>query len=388
MKKLALIGGGHSHLLLLKKAFFLSDKKKQLLANSLTVISSQNDTVYSGMLPRVISGKLPVASAKISVKYLCDRLGIQFISAGVNSVEVEANELLLDNGDSISADVYSWNIGLSTKAAYFPQSNCGSVRPVDSLIHWWQSCQQAIANANRANNASTSKSTSDPIKITVVGGGVASVELVLAMHAALAASNIRESATISLLSSAQQLLPDVPSRVQSLVTRQLDLCNIDRVFGASIAKVQQNTLVASNGAVFTHDFCLWAAAKQGPDFIYRSGLQVDSQHCIEVDNYLQSVSHKQHFAAGDIASLSKTPHTKNGVYAVRHADYLFNNLLATLFTDITAKPFKPQRRYLSLIDLSDGTAIAVKGAWSFHGRLMLWLKNRIDDRFVKQFKVV
>jgi selenide,water dikinase len=125
-----------------------------------------------------------------------------------------------------------------------------------------------------------------------------------------------------------------------------------------------------------------------------SCIKLDQQVCIAVDSDLRSLSHANVFAAGDIATLLEEPHEKNGVYAVRHAEFLYRSFMQILsgFTWrakrlARQKPFEPQRHYLALIDLSDGSAIAVKGTWSYKGKSMLWLKKWIDNRFVRQFYI-
>jgi len=50
------------------------------------------------------------------------------------------------------------------------------------------------------------------------------------------------------------------------------------------------------------------------------------------------------------------------------------------------RAYRPQREFLSLLNLGDGTAI---GAWrgvSFEGRWGMRLKDRIDRRFMERYR--
>lgn len=379
-KKLVLIGGGHSHVLLLKKLFALPSEQRNELSQAMVMVSAEQDSIYSGLLPSVIAGRRPLSAAKIPLKALCDQLGIRFVKATVSALDLPSKQIQLNDNlaSSLSATYFSWNVGLNVNPAVFAVPQCGSVRPVSALIDWWQLCLATLSQR------------SDARVINVVGGGVASIELVLAMHSALLASGYRNRVTLRLLCSAEQLLSELPTAVQTIINQKLHDIGIDVQTALTVESVKSTYVVANNGRQLAHDFCLWVAAKEGPLFLRESGLQLDAGGCIEVNAYLQSLSHPQHFASGDIATIAASRHAKNGVYAVRHAESLYNNLFAQLLPGFGVKrfkpkAFKPQRSFLSLIDLSDGTAIAVKGRWYLHGKSMLWLKNAIDNRFVAQF---
>jgi hypothetical protein len=38
------------------------------------------------------------------------------------------------------------------------------------------------------------------------------------------------------------------------------------------------------------------------------------------------------------------------------------------------------------MNLGDGTALAVRGGWVWHGLLALWLKDWIDRRYVAKYR--
>jgi len=63
---------------------------------------------------------------------------------------------------------------------------------------------------------------------------------------------------------------------------------------------------------------------------------------------------------------------------------IFQNLQASL-EGLKLGEYRPQRRYLYVLNLGDGTGLAVYGRFSWRGRLSWWLKHRIDDRFVDEY---
>ena len=100
-----------------------------------------------------------------------------------------------------------------------------------------------------------------------------------------------------------------------------------------------------------------------------------------VDEYLRSVSHAEVFAAGDCATLRAAPHAKSGVYAVRHAEVLAHNLRGG-----GLRRYVPQRRALALISCGARHAIVDWGGLSAEGAWAWTWKDRLDRRWVEQFK--
>ena len=91
------------------------------------------------------------------------------------------------------------------------------------------------------------------------------------------------------------------------------------------------------------------------------------------------------FAAGDCAHLSDNPRPKAGVYAVREAPVLFDNLRAALGAG-RMRRYVPQKDYLKLISLGRKSALAEKLGTSFSGPLMWKWKNHIDQKFMNRFR--
>ncbi|MCL1470686.1 hypothetical protein [Argonema antarcticum] len=112
-----------------------------------------------------------------------------------------------------------------------------------------------------------------------------------------------------------------------------------------------------------------------------------------VTDNLQSISHPDVFAAGDIATIVNNPCPKAGVFAVRQGKPLFNNLWQILQEKQLQQwdkrprlsPYKPQKRYLSLIGTGDGSAIASWGSLGWESPLLWYGKDWIDRRFMAKF---
>ena len=115
----------------------------------------------------------------------------------------------------------------------------------------------------------------------------------------------------------------------------------------------------------------------------RSGLQVDARGFIELEDPFQVRGRPDLFAAGDCASLPGM--AKAGVYALRARPLLDHNLRARL-EDGSRRHYQPQADFLSLLNLGDGTAHVARWGRAVRGRVVMWLKDRIDRAFMARYR--
>jgi NADH dehydrogenase FAD-containing subunit len=121
-----------------------------------------------------------------------------------------------------------------------------------------------------------------------------------------------------------------------------------------------------------------------PAWLRASGLALDEQGFVATGATLQSASHAEVFAAGDVASRADAPRPKSGVYAVRAGPPLALNL-RRFVAGGELEPYVPQPRSLNLLSCGARRAIASYGDWSAQGRWVWWWKDWIDRGFVKRF---
>jgi selenide,water dikinase len=134
-----------------------------------------------------------------------------------------------------------------------------------------------------------------------------------------------------------------------------------------------------------YDAVLWATNAAPPDLLSASGLRLNPAGFLLVHDTLQSLSDPAVFGTGDCISLESHPDLlKNGVYAVREGGVLFENV-SRFLRDQPLTPFSPQRRCLCLMNTCDGAAILNYGPLVWKGRLVRWIKNRIDAAWIDGF---
>ena len=156
------------------------------------------------------------------------------------------------------------------------------------------------------------------------------------------------------------------------------------VGGRRAVRVDAGQLVfGDGGAPLPFDACLTVTGAAAPDWPRASGLDTDERGFVRVQRSLQSTSHPQVTAAGDIAAYADA-RPKSGVFAVRAGPVLAQNLRA-LCTDQPPTDWTPQERALYLVSTGNHRAIAAWGRWAWSGAWVWRWKERIDRGFVAKF---
>ena len=350
VKHLVLIGGGHSHLFVLKQLGM-----KPVPGLAITLISRDIETPYSGSLPATLSGFLSRDDINIYLRPLAQFAKARLIRASVEDIDLEAKIIRLPDRPEIHFDILSLNIGSRPDASTILGADefACPVKPIDEFLTRWE-CVLAEA-VQRVSNQ-------EDYAITVVGGGPASVELALAMqyriHSECKLALESESPLkLSIISSSSEILARHSAKVRRAALDILRRRNIKIELGHRVTRFQVNGVQTDLGGEYVSYATFYATGASLPDWPACAGIAMSDDGFIYTLPTLQSASHDFVFAAGDAATIRGASRPKSGVYAVRAGKPLAVNLVRFAKGKLL-KPFKPQKHALALISLGDKTAIA------------------------------
>jgi selenide,water dikinase len=176
-------------------------------------------------------------------------------------------------------------------------------------------------------------------------------------------------------------------RVQRRFERLLRARGIALATNFHVVRIEPDRLVAADGRVLPADAVLLVTGVAAPQWLRGSGLDLDGDGFVLVDDTLRSVSDARVFAAGDVAALRDQPRPKAGVFAVRQGPVLADNLRRTLLGG-RLRRYRAQRKVLALISEGRQSATASRGAWFAYGRWAWRWKDWIDRRFMNRFQRV
>jgi selenide,water dikinase len=366
VKRLLLVGGGHSHVEVVCR--FGADPPPD---TEVLLVSPDRYMPYSGMLPGLIAGHYGFHDIHIDLEPLCRSARVVFQRTEVTSLDLARNQARLKDGSEQPFELLSLDVGSIPDANALGglARSIVPVKPVHALLEFWESTLAAARTT--------------PLSITVVGGGAGGVELALAMHHRLRAEGTAGS-RLSLITDTPAILPAYPPAARRILERLLAERGVAIYCGSRAVKVEGGQLHLENGARLAADRIVWATSASAPGWLSASGLAVDRRGFVRVDDGLRSISHSNVFAAGDCASLPRQGVPKSGVYAVRQGPPLARNLRRSLAGKSLVR-YSPQRLALALISTGDRHAVAVWDGIAFSGRWVWRWKDRIDRRFVARY---
>lgn len=374
LRDLVLVGGGHSHVGVLR--MFAMKPEPGL---RITVICTDTDTPYSGMLPGYIAGHYSFDEVHIDLGRLAAATGARLYHDEVIGIDRQNQQVICRNRPRVAYDLLSINIGSTPQIKQIEGAHALAV-PVKPIAQFNQRWLQLLAKVREWRGRMT---------VAVVGGGAGGVELLLTMqyrlrHELKALGRNPEDLKFVLLTAADTVLPTHNAGVRERFMKVLRERNVEVHTGAEVVQVSPGCLHTQNGRTFDADETMWVTQAGGPAWLQSTGLALDANGFIQVNAQLQSLTDPKIFAAGDIASFTERPLEKAGVFAVRMAKPLATNLRRSLRGQ-SLQPYRPQRHWLALISTGNRYAVASRGPLGFTGGWVWRWKDRIDRQFMRRF---
>ena len=365
MKRLLLLGGGHAHVHVLRDL-----AREGMAAAEVTLVTPFLRQMYSGMLPGIVAGHYRAEQAAIPLAPLAAAAGVKVIESSVVALEAAARRVRLADGRTLDYDVASLDTGsvMARERIAGAREHALFVRPIEHFLTHFEGLLDLAARR--------------VLDIVVLGGGAAGVELALALHHRLAGRG-EEQARVALVMGGPQLLAGYPPRVVAHAARLLARAKVT-LFPEPCVEIRGDAVVLASGARLACDVPVVATGSEAPAWLATSGLALDGHGFVVTGPTLQSGSHPEVFAAGDVASRIDEPHAKSGVYAVRAGPPLARNLRAYVGGAPLAR-YVPQKTTLNLISGGARRAIVAWGRWQAEGRWAWWWKDHIDRAFIARY---
>ncbi len=432
---LVLIGGGHSHAIAIRK-FAMNP----IPGVRLTLITDVYHTPYSGMLPGYVAGLYNFDQCHIDLRPLAKFAGARIFVDRAIGLDLEKNQVLCANRPPVNFDLLSIDIGSTPASLTVPGATeyAIAVKPISKFLTYWHQITTMV-----------SASPKQKMRIGIVGGGAGGVELAFAVQSHLHqiyrdAKQPTDNLELHLFQRGTRLLPDrhrwVGKEVEKILKSRgvvlhleenvREVANTDFATdaGMNYGKTQltrdsgfatdsdsdfamdagmngdndfardagmsemphsscstPKIIRCDSGLEVECDILFWVTQASAAPWLQKAGLASDARGFILVNEKLQSISHPQVFAAGDVATMVNHSRPKAGVFAVRQGQPLFENLQRALLGK-PLKSFIPQKKFLILIGTGDERAIASRGRIGFGPHRLLWRwKDRIDRKFMDKF---
>ncbi|AXI44764.1 selenide, water dikinase SelD [Sulfitobacter sp. SK012] len=360
-RDLVLIGGGHAHALVLRKWGM-----NPLPGARLTVINPGPTAPYTGMLPGHVAGHYSRDMLEIDLVRLCRHAGARLILGAANAIDRNAKVITVDGRGDIAYDVASIDIGITARMDLpgFAEHAVGA-KPLDVYAETWR------------NYLDRAKSGSVSGEIAVIGGGVAGCELAMAMAYAL--GEVGTAAQVTVIEAGSEI-SGVGRRARAQMIQAMASLGVSVRLNAQVTQIDADQVQLQGQDPVPATLCVGAAGAFPHVWIAQTDLPLKDGF-IEIEPDLTVRGDPTLFAVGDCAHMSWAPRPKAGVFAVRAAPVLHDNLRAALM-GTRRRSFRPQKNYLKLISLGGKSAMAEKYGMTLAGPALWRWKDRIDCAFM------
>jgi selenide,water dikinase len=372
-RELVLVGGGHAHVQVLR-AFAMEPPA----GARVTLVVDRAEAVYSGMVPGVVAGDYAPAECEIDVVPLARRAGVRLILAAATRIDAAAQRIELAGRPPLAYDLASLDVGSSVRGLDAPgvREHALATRPIRDFVDRLEA---------RLDAAFAAAPAGEP-RLVVVGGGSAGVELALTLEARLRARGAR--ARIAIATDGDGVLVGASARLRAAALAELARRGIALERRARVASVAARALALEDGRALDCELAVWATGAAPVAVIATSPLPKNASGFVRVGDTLEVEGHAGLFAVGDCAALTSAPWLpKAGVYAVRQGPVLAQNLRLALSGE-PLRPYRPQRDFLTLLNLGERRALGGKWGIAAAGPRAWRLKDAIDRRFMRRFQLL
>lgn len=348
-KHLVLVGAGEAHVRLLWAL------AKSPIANTrVTLVSFAASSISPSLLPLALARHCALADVERDVAAYARTAQAAWIQDRVLALDADQRAITLAGGETLGYDVVSIDAqGTAERDAIPGARELGLfVRPRETFASAWTAVDR-LADER-------------PLAVVVLGTHATCFELALAWR-----ERLGEAAAVTWVCGPDGPLPDAHPRSRDAVKRMLDRRRVPALPGPCTAISATHVHLAC-GARLVCDVAVLATGTQPPAWLAASGLALSNQGFIATNERLQSSSHAEVFAVGDLAPPAAQAISRHEFLPTGRG--LEANLRAFL-TGQTLRPVRLLRRRAELLACSDRTALLLWGQVAWRSRMWWWLKR-------------
>ncbi|MEO6565603.1 MAG: FAD-dependent oxidoreductase, partial [Casimicrobiaceae bacterium] len=228
--RILLVGGGHSHVEVLRR--FAREPDAGI---ALTLVSPCARMPYSGMLPGTIAGHYTATEASIALAPLAHWAGARWVEGEVRELDLHTRTVLLASGTRESFDFVSLDIGTTPSMTVPGASDFAlGVKPVEAFLDAWDRIRADVT----AGQVHT---------IAVVGGGAGGVEALLAMQFRLQQESGAAAPRFALITDQAHVLAQHAASARARMGRILVARGVVLHLDSAAIAVEARTVIVTHG---------------------------------------------------------------------------------------------------------------------------------------------
>ncbi|MDR2990418.1 MAG: FAD-dependent oxidoreductase [Burkholderiaceae bacterium] len=350
-KHLVLLGAGRAHVQVLK-----SLAQRGVADVDVTLVTSSAQYVENRMLAGYVAGQYTPSDLCVPFSSLVEKSGVNSILAQVLGLDPAARQVPLAGGDTLSYDVLSIDMEPAADREVFEAAMPGArqhalfVRPNAAFVQLWpRLCELAMKQA---------------LHVAVIGQTLAAAELAMTAAPVLAAPHGSRITWVAGSAQGQPPLDGEHPKLAQRVLARLKHLNVTVLHDHCIGLDGRSAQLAS-GASLQCDAPIITDNTGHPAWLLQSGLQLTESGAPQINERLQSDSHRQIFIAPPDAG-------------AEYGSTLDTNLRAALGGG--AFSAAPRTARLHAVASGEGQAIRMWGPFCLEGRQVWHWLNRYNRK--------
>lgn len=356
-KRLLLVGAGHAHLTMIRD---WSDADKKDI--EWILLSPGPYHYYSGMFSGLMEGLYKKEDVRVELGPFCRMNGGSFLEGAAVQIDFSKKKVQTDCGDTLHFDAASINIGAKT-AGTSAGAGAHVLKPALGVPETVERMRSAERPA-------------------VIGSGSGGVEMALSLQV-WRKTHRRRTRPVRLFSSGG-IMPDESSRIQKVVRKILRRQKV-QIIEEGRAEEREGALQTDSGR-HSFDEALWLTGSAAHPLFQNSLLPTAEDGSLSVDAGMQVPGMPGLFGAGDSVTIDSYPDLpKNGVYAIRQAPVLKDNITA-FFQRTEVQTFTPQKKYMAILSIGAKKGLLIREHFHLKGTAAWQMKNRIDKKFMASLR--
>ncbi|WP_150268737.1 NAD(P)/FAD-dependent oxidoreductase [Paenibacillus tepidiphilus] len=383
-KHIVILGAGYGGLLSAITA------RKYLSKNDakITVVNQTPTHQIITELHRLAAGSISEQAIAMPISKLLAGKDIDLKIAKVASFAVEAKQIRLSSGETLSYDALV--VGLGSVTAYFGipglEEHSMVLKSAADANKIHAHIEERIREYARTRNAADAT-------ILIGGGGLTGVELVGEIADALPKLTKRygvdhKEIQLLLVEAGPKILPVLPDHLIERATTSLERRGVQFLTGLPVTNVAGNTIDLKDGRQIVANTFVWTGGVQGHPLVGESGLEVNRGRAT-VNAFLQSTSHPDVFVAGDSAvyfGADGRPYPPTAQIAWQMGEQIGYNLYAYL-NGKSMESFSPiNSGTLASLGRKDGVAIVGGNSTPLKGLPATMMKEASNIRYLSHIK--
>ena len=361
MKRLVLLGGGHTHALALQ-ASTGTDVQENLM---ITLVSESRFTVYGGLAPEILAGEKSFENSSVDLEELASRASAAFVCASVIGIDVINQNVELSTGGRLPYDLLSINMGSRPDLSLLSgaEINGYSLRPFGTFNDEFEKFLEATAKHENELN------------LVQIGAGAAGCEMAVAMATRIKRDFPQRDLKLTLIETASSLLPEAPAAAGRQFEAVLKSFRTRIMLESRVKEVRSEAVALDNGIAVRSDFTAIATAPRPEQWVQDLPLVHSERGFLEINKHLLT-SDPKIFAVGGVAQFSGRKISRAGAYALAEAPTLAANWLRAARGQ-KLKCYRPRTHALALLGDGRGGIVAYIGRLVFPRFLPITLALKV-----------